>query len=251
MMSYFSGKTILLTGASGGIGKEMMHKLLEQGAKIVTLGRSPIEHVGVEHLTVDLSQDNSILGLESALYEFGHIDGLIHVAGVQQAGMFMKQSPEALASMMQTNLIAPTLLTRLVLPYMSKGSFVAYIGSVFGHIGFPYYAAYSASKFGLRGLSEALGRELEPLGIQVCHIALRAVNTPMNDEKARAFMKATGSTMDEVPEVVQAALKAIEASKPHTIIGGSERIFARLNGSFPKIVSKALRKATQAGRDIF
>ena len=165
-------KRILLTGAAGGIGAELARALSARGARLALLGRNvdalrtlSTELEGEAHaFGVDLLDDtrrgSTVAAVRDAL---GGIDVLINNAGVVNFSPFAEQDPASLQAMIKINMLVPMLLAQAVLPEMvDRGSgHILNVGSIFGSIGFAWFATYSASKFGLRGFSEALRRELE------------------------------------------------------------------------------------------
>jgi short-subunit dehydrogenase len=157
---------------------------------------------------------------------------------------FENADPAAIERLVQVNLVAPMLLARALLPSLlaQGGGRIVNVGSTFGSIGFPYFAAYSASKFGMRGFSEALRRELGGTGVGVTYIAPRATQTPFNTGAIVRMNRTLKVAMDP-PELVGAAIqRAIEADRDEVHLGWPERLFVRLNGLFPRIVDGALRK---------
>lgn len=157
---------------------------------------------------------------------------------------FAEEDPAVLERIVQTNLIAPMAMTRQVLPEMlARGSGrIVNVGSTFGSIGFAWFAAYSASKFGLRGLSEALRRELEGSGVGVTYVAPRAVKTGFNSDAVYSMAEATGMKMDEPVWVAANIIAAIERDAKEVYLGFPEKFFARLNGLLPRLVDGGLRK---------
>ncbi|TDG11865.1 SDR family oxidoreductase [Seongchinamella unica] len=242
------GKWAVVTGAGGGIGGAMAFSLASAGARLVLVGRnsSRLEALcaslpGTGHRTVvaDLVTD---AGRDSVVAACGTgPDLLVNNAGVNHFGLLEQQSEQQLRQMIDVNLMAPILLTQALLPQLraSKGC-VVNVGSGFGSIGFAGYCGYSASKFALRGFTEALRRELADSGIRVQYLAPRAVATDMNPPEVVAMNKELGNTTDS-PELVASELMALLASgKPVRQIGAPERFFARLNSLFPGIVDSAL-----------
>src|SRR6202030_2205215 len=102
----------------------------------------------------------------------GGIDVLVNCAGIASFGLFDKQTPQSMETLWRINVLAPMQLTRALLPQMTarRHGRIVNIGSVFGSIGFAYFTTYSASKFAIRGFSEALRRELEGSGIGVTYV---------------------------------------------------------------------------------
>ena len=115
-----------------------------------------------------------------------------------------------------------------------------FVGSTFGAIGFPHFASYSASKFALRGLSEALRRELSDAGVRVSYVSPRATDTAMNSAAVRELQAMTGARVDDPLKVAKAIVAAVQAGSRERQLGWPERLFVRLNALMPRLVDKAL-----------
>jgi len=178
------------------------------------------------------------------------VDILINSAGVLDFTLLQEQDATRIVQMMHINAVVPLQLTRALLPKLltQNGGQIVNIGSIFGSIGFPHYATYSASKFAVHGFSQALRRELLDTDITVTYVAPRAIKTPMNDEVAAKMLAATKTAMDEPHVVVAEIIKAIEADKQEHYIGQPESFFAWLNGFLPSVVSMGLKKPTRIAR---
>jgi len=145
--------------------------------------------------------------------------------------------------MVETNLIAPMELTLALLPLLraARPSRIVNIGSMFGDIAFPYFSAYSATKFGLRGWSEGLRRELAPLGVAVTYAAPRGTRTPAADgfaDLARAFEMA----LDPPETVARLIVEGIRRDARDIYPRGPERVFVLLQRLLPRLIDKALIK---------
>ena len=265
-----NGKRILLTGATGGIGYPLAQLLAEKGARLALVDRNgerqqdicaEIVRAGGEavSLVLDLGLPQAVdSAVAMAKQALGGIDILINNAGLIDFTLFQQQSPARIEQLMQINAVVPMRLAHAVLPHMlaqGEGRIVN-IGSTFGSIGFPHHAVYSASKFALRGFSEALRRELDDSGVEVSYIAPRATKTALNDSAAVRMMEANNIAMDDPALVAQAIVRAIEQGRKECYIGGPESIFARLNGILPRLVDLGLKKKTRvahafADRGIF
>jgi short-subunit dehydrogenase len=257
-----NGKRILLTGATGGIGRQLALRLAKKGAQLALVCfdaqrlqalANEIEEQGGKavEIVADFSHAHAASGVaDTAMQRLGGVDILINNAGVLDFVPFQNQSPERIAQMIQINVVIPMQLTRALLPSLLKqgSGQIVNIGSAFGAIGFPYYASYSASKFAMRGFSQALRRELADSGIKVTYIAPRAVRTALNDDAAQRMMEDARISMDE-PEVVAAHIvKAIETGRREYAIGQPESFFAWLNGFLPALVDQGLRKQARLAR---
>ena len=174
----------------------------------------------------------------------GGVDLLINCAGLLSFRPFAEEDPAVLERIVQLNLVTPMLLVRQLLPAMlERGSGrIVNVGSTFGSIGFAWFAAYSASKFGLRGFSESLRRELEGTGVGVTYVAPRAVKTSLNTGAVYRMAEATKMNMDEPAWVAAGIVAAIEEDAKDVYLGFPEKFFARLNSFLPRLVDGGLRK---------
>lgn len=141
-------------------------------------------------------------------------------------------------------------LTRALLPQMTaRGSGrIVNLGSIFGSIGFACFTTYSASKFAMRGFSEALRRELEGSGVSVTYVAPRYTKTPLNDGVVSRMAQAVGMNSDEPSVVARYAVRAIEQDCKDYYIGWPECLFVRINAILPRLVDGVLRKQNRQMR---
>ncbi len=237
----FSGKRVLMTGGSGEIGARIAGAMRGEGACVTVLDRAPPADPGLSYFACDLSTAEGLEAVAAWVAQ-GEWDILVNVAGILHFGPFEAQTPDHLARSFMVNLIAPARLAQAVLPGMRsrRCGQIVNIGSVFGAINFAHFATYSASKAGLRGLSQALRRELSGSGVQVTHIAPRAVRTGFNTAQVMAFAKLTKTAMDE-PDVVAARIvKAIAERRGEVFIGFPEALFVRINAIVPSLIDRAL-----------
>lgn len=256
-------KCILLTGATGGIGKQLALMLARKGANMVLVGRDrdklltlaqQIHNKGGNAKTIvtDLGMAGAIESLtQQALTLFGEIDILINNAGILDFIQFEDQSPARIAQMIHTNVTAPIQLANALLPHFkakNQGQFVM-VGSILGSLGFPHYATYCATKFAVHGFSQALRRELVDTNISVTYIAPRGVNTTMNDASTLAMLAKSGGNIDEPEKVARIIVNAIERQKQEVFIGQPESFFAWLNGVLPRAVNLGLRKQAKLARE--
>lgn len=252
-------KRILLTGATGGVGRLLAKSLAAKGAVMMLVGRNTnklitlkadIERAGGKAMIIEA--DLSKLGApqsvaDSAQQQLGGIDILINNAGILDFIAFEDQSAARISEVIQTNVTSLIQLTRAVLPtFQQKNSgHLLFVGSIFGSLGFPHYATYCASKFAVHGFSQALRRELVDTNIGITYIAPRAIETPMNDANVIAMNKKAGQTMDTPEEVAEIIVRGLEQEKQEVFIGQPQSFFAWLNGVAPKMVNMGLKK--QAG----
>jgi short-subunit dehydrogenase len=256
-------KCILLTGATGGIGKQLALQLARKGANLILVGRDSNKLDTLAHqiqnnggnaktLVADFEIANTAQQVaEQATHLFDGVDILINNAGIIDFIQFEDQSPERITQMIATNVTAPIQLAHALMPHFNtknQGQLVM-IGSILGSLGFPHYATYCASKFAIHGFSQALRRELVDTNIKVTYIAPRGVNTPMNDAATLAMLAKTGGNVDEPEKVASIIIKAIEHQKQEVFIGQPESFFAWLNGFMPSVVNLGLKKQARLAKE--
>jgi short-subunit dehydrogenase len=125
------------------------------------------------------------------------------------------------------------------------------IGSVMGAIAYPHFATYSSAKAGLRALSEALRREVQGQGIDVTHIAPRAVRTGFNTGAVNRFLDLAGMKADDPGQVAGYVVDAIVLRRRELVIGLRERLFIGLNALFPGLIDRGLAGETAKARTLF
>ncbi|WP_295473633.1 SDR family oxidoreductase [uncultured Pseudomonas sp.] len=243
---------VILTGASGGIGLHIAAALCAEGARVLAVSRSgaalePLLKLYPERLRWLEADLGTAAGRQRVLAASQGMDGfnlLINAAGVNHFAM-LEQLPEAdIEAMLQINLLAPMLLTRQLLPGLKQAgsAMLVNVGSTYGSLGYAGYAAYCASKFGLRGFSEALRRELADSNVHVLYVAPRATRTGMNSSAAQALNAALNTQVDDPVRVASAVVHAIAGDRTELYLGWPERLFVRINNLLPALIDRGLRK---------
>ncbi|MDD4928060.1 MAG: SDR family oxidoreductase [Gallionella sp.] len=255
-------KRIILTGAAGGIGYRLALLLAKKGAHLALVERNAqrlseicaeINQSGGQTcaIALDLTADGAAGEvIDTALQTLGGIDIIINNAGIMDFTLYERQSPERIDQVINVNVIAPMLLVRAALPHLlaQNSGRIVNIGSAFGSIGFAHFATYCASKFAMRGFSEALRRELADSQVGVSYVSPRAARTALNDELTTQMLIETKTNMDEPDYVAAQIVQAIEQEAKEYFIGQPESFFARLNGMFPRLVDGGLLKNTRIAR---
>lgn len=205
MARRFEGKTVVVTGASSGIGEAASRMFAAEGASVVLAARrlASLERIASEIAAeggvamahaLDVCDAGACMQLlETAEAQFGAVHVLVNNAGYNHRGAVEEAPAAELARIVDVNLKAPVVLTRLALPYLRRAGKAAIVNvaSLAGRIPLPYEATYSATKFGLRGFTFALAEELEGTGITVSAVSPGPVST--------GFLLAD---VEEVPDVV-------------------------------------------------
>ena len=180
------GKIVVVTGASSGVGEAAARLFARRGAKLVLAARSAAKlealaaEVGGLAVPTDVTRAEDLRALiEKTVAAFGRLDVLVNNAGTNARGELAGLSAEDIATVLDTNLKAPILLTRFALPHLerSKGV-VVNVASIAGHVPLPGEGPYCASKWGLRGFTFAVDGEVRPRGVALCAVSPGPIATP-------------------------------------------------------------------------
>jgi short-subunit dehydrogenase len=247
----------LITGASGGIGRALARELHGRGASVLLVGRNAQALEGaaqefggrsarVDWCAADLATAEGRARVVEAASRWGGsgINVLVNNAGRGDFGMLDELDDAAIERLFAINAIAPMQLTRALLPKLraQPAGAILNIGSVFGSLGYPGFTAYSATKFALRGFTEALRRELADSKVGVHYFAPRATRTGMNASAVDRMNAELKVAMDPPAAVAAAACAMLEAGKTSTVFGWPEKLFVRINALLPGVVDGSLRK---------
>jgi hypothetical protein len=259
---------ILITGASSGIGENAARFFSKDGFKVVLAARrkeildrlsNEIHTNGGQALPIqtDLTQIDEIHNLvETTLKTYGQIDILLNNAGFGRLDWLDALDPiQDIQEQVHVNLIAVLQLTHEVLPSMIKqrSGHIINIASMAGFVASPTYTVYAASKFGLRGFSEALRREVGIYGIKVSTIYPGAVSTEFG-AKAKINRK-TGRTTPSwlrlsPDQVVRVVRGVVDHPRRSVILPWQMRLVVGLNQYFPGFVDLIIeRQFTRLERD--
>jgi short-subunit dehydrogenase len=258
MVRDLRGLRLLITGASSGIGRSLAEQAVRAGARVALAARSvePLVAVvaelardGREALAVpaDITEpvDRRRL-LDTVVSRFGGLDVLINNAGVGSWGHFAGGSEAILRQVMEVNFFAAAELTRLAIPTLTDGRqpAVVNIASMCGRRGMPGWSEYSASKFALCGLTEALQAELSRFDIDV----LLVVPGLTRSDLARNLLRSEGrypipyDKGMQPEEVAAAALDALRRNRAETVVGSDARWMLGINRFFPRLVDRLLSR---------
>jgi 3-hydroxy acid dehydrogenase / malonic semialdehyde reductase len=181
-------RTFLVTGASSGIGRHIARRLLARGHKVIGTSRTPqvfqFAHAGFSSAELDLSKADYIEGFaRNLLKAHPDLNGVVFAAGFGQFGGLEQFSQAQIQRLMTVNCLAPMLLTRALIPHFKHqdNAQLIYIGSEAALQGKRNGSIYCASKFALRGFTQALRDECAKSGVRVHLINPGLVNTPFFD----------------------------------------------------------------------
>jgi NAD(P)-dependent dehydrogenase (short-subunit alcohol dehydrogenase family) len=220
-------RVVLITGASSGIGRACATRLAACGFRVYGTSRSsaPADPPPVTMLQMDVTGDASVQrGIDTIIQREGRLDVVVNNAGMAVAGPLELTSIEEAKHQLDVNLFGVFRVCRHVLPLMrSQGSgYIVNVGSIGGLIAIPYQPLYSASKFGLEGITESLRLEVRPFGVRVVIIEPGDTNTGITRNRRLA----AAASNQEVYRSFDTALKRM---------AGDER-----NGPLPDGVARLL-----------
>lgn len=255
-------KVVIITGASSGIGKALAYRYQSAGSKVVLAARSGDKLAdiakdlqakgGQEPLTVvtDVTKKEDCFNLiEKTLAKFGRIDILINNAGISMRALLENSEVEVIERVMQVNFNGTLYCTKAALNEVikSQGSIVN-VSSIAGFRGLPGRTGYSASKFAIHGLMEALRTELLMKGV---HVLVAAPGFTESNIRKTALTK-DGSQQGETPlkednlmsaeEVADHIYKAVVKRKRTIVLTRQGKLTVFMNKYFPKFMDKAVYK---------
>ncbi|MFT3892715.1 MAG: SDR family oxidoreductase [Anaerolineales bacterium] len=199
-------KVVLITGASSGFGEDAARLFAKEGCKVVVAARrierlqtlaASIQDEGGEAIAVPMdvtNHDEINYMIQTAVDLYGHIDILFNNAGFGHLGWLENLDPDRdIETQIQVNLTGLIQTTRAVLPYMLKrqSGHIINMSSVAGWIAPATYSIYSATKFGVRGFTDALRREVQPFGVRVSGIYPGPAATEFSQHTGNHPMKKT------------------------------------------------------------
>lgn len=260
-MKDLKDKIIWITGASGGIGKEMAIQMAKAGAKIILTARSVDKLNAVKdslagngHLVypMDLLKTNEIPNaVKEVLAKVGHVDILINNAGVSQRSLAKDTNMEVDRRIMELDYFSCVAMTKSLLPHMieRKQGLIISISSVAGKIGAPMRTAYCAAKHALIGFMDALRAEVHADNIKVMTVMPGSVQTDISKNALEGNGKRHNVTDPRiadgftVEECVKRIMKGIRRETPELLIAkGTEKLAVYIRRFHPKTLFKMMTK---------
>ena len=223
-MTSLQGKTLLVTGASSGIGQALCDLLVDRGANVLGVTRRPaLLSENVSPIVADLTQREQVAAIFQGL---GKIDGLVNCAGVAYLSRIIDGNPADWDEMWRVNVMALSLCCQLSLKHFpASGGRIVNVSSMSGHRVPPSGGFYAPTKFAVRAITDALRTELKSVKslIQVACVSPGFVDTPLLDQYFRGREQSLTQTkaamkMLEPGDVAWAILTILEAP-PHVEVG--------------------------------
>jgi NADP-dependent 3-hydroxy acid dehydrogenase YdfG len=223
-MTSLQGKTLLVTGASSGIGQALCDMLVHRGANVLGVTRRP--NLLPDYITpvvADLTQREQISAM---FHNLGMIDGLVNCAGIAYMSRVADGNPADWEEMWRVNVMGLALCCQLAIPHFSAaGGRIVNVASMSGHRVPPSGGFFACTKFAVRGITDALRLELKSarLPIQVACVSPGIVDTPLLDQYFRGREESLGKTKETIRlldarDVAWFILTILEAP-PHVEVG--------------------------------
>jgi len=247
-----AGRTVLLTGATGGLGQAIARALSARGANLVLSGRradvlEPLAaEVGGRAVSADLAERDAPARLAA---DAGAVDVLVYNAGLPGSGELDDYTPEEIDRALDVNLRAPMLLARELVPAMATRheGHVVFISSMSGKVGVARSSIYSATKFGLRGFAQSLREDLRSRGVGVSTVFPGFIRgAGMFADTGLTLPRGVGTNSPE--DVAAAVVEAIERNRFELDVAPVPvRAIAAMAGIAPGLVAAMNRRTPGAG----
>jgi 3-dehydrosphinganine reductase len=256
MVFTFSGKTVVVTGGSSGIGLAFARHVAKLGSRVVLVARredvlaearaaiaSTAPEAKVETIALDVADENAVKEKIGALDDRMTIDILVNNAGVVMPGRFLELPTAEFRRMMDVNYFGAVHMCKVLLPGMVKrrSGHVLNVSSLAGVIGIYGYTPYAASKFALAGFSQALRAEMWPHGVGVSICMPPDTDTPQlafENQYKPAETKAIAGNVKTIPaeQVARAMARGIEKNEFEVYPDMGSRFMAVAQGLMPGVV---------------
>lgn len=249
---------LVLTGASGPLGRALAGALAPSCSAMVLCGRNSARlqalqqkldamHPGLDIRTVpgDLPEPAVIDRLFDAARSLNAPpDLLVNAAGMGDFGALEEQDEAMIVRLLAVNLLAPIRVTQRLLPLLrsAPSAQIVNVGSIAGYLGYPGLAVHCATKFGLRGYTQALRRELADTCIRVRHFATHAMQPPGDPSAIDGFDTVPGDRDDSPEAAAEAFLRFLRSKARDSRIGISARVLVWLDRLAPMLVDIAIRQ---------
>lgn len=243
----FKDKTVIVTGASAGVGAATARKFAEAGANLLLLarGKKNLETLAqelreltrVEYLAMDVADTDACQNaFKKADFEFGRVDVLINNAGFHARGKVESLDIDDIATMVDVNLRAPLQLTRIALPYLrdAGGGAIINVGSLAGRLPVPGSAVYSATKNGLRAFTYAIADEMQDASIKFAVVSPGPIDTGfIMDDVDRVSDLTFSQPISSAEEVAQAILDLCGNQQREVAMPPISGVLTSISGSVP------------------
>lgn len=248
MPSRFIGKTVVIVGASGGLGAALARAFAAEGATLALAARRPLapgDYAATTHYA-DLTDPASLTALRDAvLAAHQRVDVVVNAAGYDVRKSFTAHTPDDFRRTVDINLLGALTLTQTFLPVLASGVIVHLGGFADGRLAFPFYSADVATRAGVRAFAEAVNRELALARRPV--VVAYFSPSPADTAAERPFhtlWQRMGTPIVPPEQVAAELVDAVARRQPVRIMGGwLTRVFAALNTVAPALADAVLMNA--------
>ena len=244
-------KTILITGASTGFGRDTAETLAKAGHTVYASMRDPngknknhadeLSKRGIKVVGLDVTSEASVdKAVSEVLKGAGKIDVLVNNAGIGSAGVTEAFTAEQAKVVFETNVIGLLRVTRAVLPSMRKNrdGLIINIGSVLGRVTLPFFGIYGASKFAVEALTDSLRYEVSQLGVEVVVVQpsayptnfLTSIQMPAGTEVTKSYGE-VGQIPDAMFKAFMSKFEGKDAPNPHDVAEAIAKLVGQSKGS--------------------
>ena len=246
-------KTVLITGASSGFGRDTAETLASRGYRVFASMRDPsgknreaansLWSQAIDVVALDVTDDNSVQrAVQAAIDKAGRIDVLVNNAGIASAGVTEAFTPSQAEMVFNTNVVGILRTARAVLPGMrrDRDGLIINIGSILGRVTFPFFGLYGASKFAVEALTESLRYEVSQFGVDVVLVQPSAYPTSMyssalnpGDTDRAASYGSVGDIPGALFQNFMTMFQSKNAPEPHDVAATLAAIIEAPKGSRP------------------